>query len=77
MVAQKCTHVALGLTTCAARMMKHSVPIVAVPEMLGHSSVSMTLDIYSHSFPDAERNATSVLDQLMPRSATDGTAAAR
>lgn len=33
--------------------------------MLGHSTVSMTLDIYSHVIPDMQKGATAALDRLL------------
>jgi integrase len=39
--------------TCATLLGKYANPKV-VSEMLGHSSVSITLDIYSHLLPDMQ-----------------------
>jgi len=36
-----------------------------VSEMLGHSTVSMTVDTYSHVLPDMQRDATSAFDRLL------------
>ncbi len=36
-----------------------------VSEMLGHSSVSITLDLYSHVLPEMQRDATRALDKLL------------
>jgi integrase len=33
--------------------------------MLGHSTVSMTLDIYSHVLPDMQKEAAASLDRLL------------
>lgn len=35
-----------------------------VSKMLGHSTISMTLDTYSHVLPDMQRDATAAFDQL-------------
>jgi len=35
--------------------------------MLGHASVAITLDIYSHVSPDLQRQAVSALDALFAR----------
>ncbi len=35
-----------------------------VSEMLGHSTISMTLDTYSHVLPDMQRDATAAFDRL-------------
>jgi integrase len=55
--------------TAATLMGKQGIPVAAVSEMLGHSSTSMTLDIYSHAFPDMQREAASALDRLLGSSA--------
>ena len=36
-----------------------------VQERLGHSSISMTLDIYSHMIPSLQREAADKLDSLI------------
>lgn len=33
--------------------------------MLGHATVSITLDLYSHVLPDMQRDATAALDRLL------------
>jgi integrase len=35
-----------------------------VQERLGHSTIGVTMDIYSHVLPDMQRNAASKLDTL-------------
>jgi integrase len=51
--------------TAASLLAHQGVHVTAVSRLLGHSSTSMTLDIYSHVFPDAQRNATATLDGLV------------
>jgi integrase len=36
-----------------------------VSEILGHASITITLDLYSHVLPDMQREATSALDELL------------
>jgi integrase len=36
-----------------------------VSDMLGHSTVAMTLDLYSHSTPTMHREAANTLDELL------------
>jgi len=36
-----------------------------VSEMLGHASVSITLDLYSHVLPTMQKDATAALDRLL------------
>jgi integrase len=50
--------------TAASLLAHQGVHVTAVSRLLGHSSTSMTLDIYSHAFSDAEREATATLDHL-------------
>jgi len=33
--------------------------------MLGHSSISVTLDIYSHLLPDMQENAAKALEEVL------------
>ena len=36
-----------------------------VSEMLGHASVSITLDIYSHVIPDMQRTAMEAMERVL------------
>jgi len=36
-------------------------------EMLGHSTVAITLDVYSHATPAMHREAAKVMDELLSR----------
>ena len=38
---------------------------LAVTEMLGHSSISVTLDIYSHRLPDMQEKAARALEEVL------------
>lgn len=51
--------------TAATLMLRQGIHPKIVAEMLGHSTVSMTLDIYSHVIPDMQRGATEALDRLL------------
>jgi integrase len=51
--------------TTASLLARVGTPVTEVARLLGHSSTSTTLDIYTHAFPDAQRIVTSVLDQLV------------
>lgn len=48
--------------TCAAWLVSAGVPLSAVRDLLGHSSVTMT-ERYAHLAPDTVRAAVSVLDE--------------
>jgi integrase len=55
--------------TAASLLAHQGVHVTVVSRLLGHSSTSMTLDIYSHVFPEAQRDATAALDRLLGSSA--------
>ena len=51
--------------TAATLMMGRGVHPKIVSEMLGHSQVSITLDLYSHVTPTMQREATDAMDALL------------
>jgi integrase len=51
--------------TCATLLLSKDVNPKIVSEMLGHSSVSITLDIYSHLLPDMQEKAAKALEELL------------
>lgn len=55
--------------TAASILAQQGVHIIVVSRLLGHSSTSIALDAYSHAFPDAQRDATAVLDRFWEKSA--------
>ena len=50
--------------TAATLLLMQGIHPKIVSEMLGHSTVSMTLDTYSHVLPDMQRDATAAFDRL-------------
>ncbi len=38
-----------------------------VSERLGHASISITLDLYSHVWPDMHKHAASAMDRIFER----------
>lgn len=48
-----------------------TAPAKVAQELLGHSQISMTLDIYSHVLPNMQRDAIELLNQAL--SAAQGT----
>ncbi len=50
--------------TCAAQLLKAGVNAKIVAERLGHSSVSMTLNVYSHVLPGMQQVAVSALSRV-------------
>lgn len=51
--------------TCATVLLSRGVHPKVVSEMLGHSSVSITLDIYSHVLPTIQEDAARVVGDLL------------
>jgi integrase len=52
--------------TCASLMFRQGVHPKIVNEMLGHSTVAITLDIYSHVTPGLREAAARSLEALLP-----------
>lgn len=50
--------------TYATRLLEANQHPKIVQELLGHSNISMTLDIYSHVMPDVKKSAVQTLDSL-------------
>jgi integrase len=51
--------------TCATLALSSNVNPKVVSEMLGHSTVAVTLDIYSHVMPDMQEDAASIIGALL------------
>jgi integrase len=69
--------------SCATLLLAQGVPLVVVRDMLGHSQISTTADIYGHVLPETHRQAADDLDRLLnprgdePQPDTDGAACRR
>lgn len=59
--------------TAATLMLLNNVPLKVVSEILGHSSITITADIYGHVTHDAARDALTTLDQALRPKASDRT----
>ena len=53
--------------TAASLMLSRGVHPKIVSEMLGHSTIAITLDLYSHVTPTMQRQAADAMDELMRR----------
>ena len=51
--------------TAATLMLGQGVHPKVVSEMLGHSQISVTLDLYSHVTPTMQRDATAAVDAAL------------
>jgi integrase len=55
---------AAGRHTFATRLLEANEHPKTVQEMLGHSSIVVTLDLYSHVLPEIKQAAAAKLDYL-------------
>jgi len=51
--------------TAATLMLRAGVHPKVVSERLGHATVGLTLDTYSHVLPDLQRDAAEVMDSVL------------
>ena len=51
--------------TCATLLLAERVNPKVVSEMLGHSSVAITLDIYAHVLPDMQQDAVTAIQGVL------------
>jgi len=51
--------------TCATLLLSHGVNVKVVSEMLGHASVSITLNIYAHVLPHMQQSAVNAMASLL------------
>ncbi len=51
--------------TAATLLLRKKVPSKVVSEMLGHSNIGITLNIYSHVLPDMQREAVGAMEALL------------
>ncbi|HZC04295.1 MAG TPA: site-specific integrase [Ktedonobacterales bacterium] len=51
--------------TCATLLFKAGVHPKVVSAMLGHSTIAITLDIYSHALPDMQREAVQAMEAML------------
>lgn len=51
--------------TCASLLLSGGVHPKVVQELLGHSSIKVTLDLYSHTMPNMQSDAVKALDQML------------
>lgn len=51
--------------SCATLLLKQGVHPKVVQERLGHSTITMTLDLYSHVLPGLQREAGEKLEALL------------
>jgi integrase len=50
---------------CASLMLAQGVPMRIVMDVLGHSQMATTMDLYSHVMPAAHRDAADLIDRIL------------
>jgi site-specific recombinase XerD len=48
-------------------MLTNGVPLKVVSEILGHSSIAITGDVYGHVAPEISRDALTILGEVLGR----------
>jgi integrase len=56
--------------TCASLLLAQGVPPRVVMDVLGHSQLSITMDLYSHVMPTALRAAADAMDRALGERST-------
>ena len=51
--------------TCASLLFAKNVHPKVVQELLGHATISITLDLYSHMLPDMQRDAAKAMEAII------------
>ena len=51
--------------SCASMMLADGVNVKAIQTILGHSTISMTMDTYAHLMPNAQVDAANRFDRLL------------
>ena len=59
--------------SCATLLLAADINPKVVSERLGHSTVTLTLDVYSHVLPSMQKEATDRLESLLTASRKNGT----
>jgi len=50
-------------------MLRQGVPVKVVSERLGHSTTSITIDIYAHTLPGMQAEAAAKIDAMLGKAA--------
>lgn len=51
--------------SCATILLARGAPARDVMELLGHSTIAMTMNVYGHAMPNAMRNAASIMEKAL------------
>jgi integrase len=58
--------------TYATLALRDGVPVKVVSETLGHASITLTLDTYSHVLPDMQDDEAARMERLLGDTGTEG-----
>ncbi|CAG7654496.1 hypothetical protein SBRY_60493 [Actinacidiphila bryophytorum] len=61
----------------ASLLIKHGESVKTVSERLGHTNAAMTLNIYTHLWPDSEEQTRAAVDKAYANTPDEGDAEAR
>jgi integrase len=50
--------------TCGTLLLSEGVDIKTIQEILGHSSITVTMDVYAHVLPDMQAEAAAAMDRI-------------
>jgi len=51
--------------TCASLLLSKRTNAKVVQELLGHSSIAVTMDVYSHLMPDMQASAAEAMEDVL------------
>ena len=50
---------------CASLLLAQGVPLKVVSDILGHSQISTTADLYTHGLPSLRKEAIDLMDSIL------------
>jgi integrase len=50
---------------CASLLLAQNVPLKVVSDILGHSRISITADLYTHVLPSVRKEAINLMDSIL------------
>ena len=56
--------------TCATSLIADNIPLVTVKDLLGHSTITITADLYSHVLPAHQDEIADRMERLYGRATT-------
>jgi integrase len=53
--------------SCASLLLAQEVPLKVVSDLLGHTQISITADLYTHVLPGVRKEAIDLMDRILTR----------